>query len=211
MNRNGTITATILLCVLLLLLPAMTGCKKSGARKIKKPVPVKFTSEELAEGFVVTRLEGSVTVRLADNIELEPPPYEFFLSLTNPDNQPRQIVFTGNNEADLVIMKGETEIFRHSEMKPGKRIPNPVDIRARGKYSWPLRWNGHLDDGEFPAEGQYDLVFTLNTEPPNSLTFKNVKLKFPQYDEPEEEGESSEEEQPEKVDKPFPFGKFSKT
>ena len=207
MKRHGVSNILLPACILLLAMAVVISCGRNQGRRPKKPVPVKFRAEELAEGFVVTRLMGSTTVRLADNIEFEPPPYEFYLTLTNPAAQPRTVVFIEDNPTDLAILQGEIELFRYSELRPGKKRPAPVEIRAKGKYSWPLKWDGRLEDGEFLDEGVYTLVFTLNTEPPNTLIFEGVKLKFPDYGESESEEEASGGKKSEdEGDKPFPFG-----
>jgi len=175
----------ILIFTLLISIASFAGCKTGKSTRAAKPKPTQFTAGELAEGFVVTRLMGSTVVKLADGIELAPPPYEFFLTVTNPDSSPKQVMFTSANKADFVLMKGDIEIFRYSKRFPARGNPEGVELKPKSKRSWPLKWDGKLADGNIIAAGIYTLEFILNTEPVQSLTFKDVSFKFPEEEPPE--------------------------
>jgi len=176
---------SILLFTLLIAVTSFSGCKGRKSARAPKPKPAVFTAEELAEGFVVTRLMGSTVVKLADGIELAPPPYEFFFTLTNPDSRSKRLMFSSPNNADFVVKKGEIEIFRYSKRFPGRGNPEEVELKPKAKKSWRLQWDGKLVDGKRLEEGIYTLEFILNTEPVQSLTFSDISFKFPEEEPPE--------------------------
>jgi len=170
---------------------SLSGCGKNKTGKVGgKAKPPEFTDEELAEGFVVTMLSGSNVIRMGDGVDIGQPPYDFFLTITNPDDTPRQVQVTTSPAVDLKIISGEDEVFRYSNTRGFRDESTMAEIRERNKKAWQLKWNGLLEDKTHLPEGSYTLIFTLNTRPPMEHIAHDVRLSFPVPEEPDITGDA---------------------
>lgn len=191
--KNMIRPATFLLAIVAIGL-LLGGCGKSKHVSERKGYqPVVFTDAELAEGFVVTMLRGSNVIRIEDGVVLGRPPYDFYITLTNPEDSPKQVLLTSSPPVDLKITKDEAEIFRYSTKRHPRAKQSTVEIEKRGKKSWNLKWNGLLDNNSYPPDGSYTLILTLNSEPVFELVAEGVQLSFPSVEEDDEE-ETGEED-----------------